>query len=219
MAAWVRKKRRGTTGVPWWKPILAAGNGSSVMHCDRVVPFFDQYDAKLCRMLTDRGTEFCGTSQAHEYQLHLPVEDIDHSRTKARSPQTNGDLRALPKKPSCRSSTRWRSANASITGIEQLQTDLEPGSPGTTNSDHIRDAGATARRQCKPFLTPSHSPRRNPWPPPDVGQTQPFRHQTDQLSDQVSVSTLAIGRRSPYDAGRPSITPIPPEAQVSPRPE
>src|SRR5205085_5214932 len=63
-----------------------------------------------------------------------------------------------------------------------------PGSPGTTNSDHIRGAGATARRQCKPSLTPSHSPGRNRWPP-DVGQTQPFRHQTGQLSDQVSAST------------------------------
>src|SRR5947209_3930311 len=64
-----------------------------------------------------------------------------------------------------------------------------PGSPGTTNSDHIRGAGATAKRQCKPSLTPSHSPGRNRWPP-DVGQTQPFRHQTGQLSDQVSASTL-----------------------------
>jgi hypothetical protein len=33
MAAWAGRKRRGTTGVPWWKPILAAGNGSSVLHC------------------------------------------------------------------------------------------------------------------------------------------------------------------------------------------
>jgi hypothetical protein len=63
-----------------------------------------------------------------------------------------------------------------------------PGSPGTANSDHIRGAGATAKRQCKPSLTPSHSPGRNHWPH-DVGQTQPFRHQTGQLSDQVSAST------------------------------
>lgn len=57
---------------------------------DRVVPFFDEHGVKLCRVLTDRGTEYCGTSQAHEYQLYLAVEDIDHTRTKARSPQTNG---------------------------------------------------------------------------------------------------------------------------------
>ena len=40
-------------------------------------------------MLTDRGTEFCGT-QSHEYELYLAVEDIDHTRTKTKSPQTNG---------------------------------------------------------------------------------------------------------------------------------
>jgi hypothetical protein len=38
-------------------------------------------------VLTDRGTEFCGT-QSHEYELYLAVEDIDHSRTKTKSPQT-----------------------------------------------------------------------------------------------------------------------------------
>jgi hypothetical protein len=26
----------------------------------------------------------------HEYELYLAVEDIDHTRTKAKSPQTNG---------------------------------------------------------------------------------------------------------------------------------
>lgn len=57
---------------------------------DRVVPFFDEQELELCRVLTDRGTEYCGTAQAHEYELYLAVEDIDHSRTKARSPQTNG---------------------------------------------------------------------------------------------------------------------------------
>ena len=57
---------------------------------DRVVPFFDEHGVKLSRVLTDRGTEYCGTSQAHEYELYLAVEDIDHTRTKARSPQTNG---------------------------------------------------------------------------------------------------------------------------------
>jgi hypothetical protein len=56
---------------------------------DRVVPFYDEHGIRLSRMLTDRGTEFCGT-QSHEYELYLAVEDIDHCRTKTKSPQTNG---------------------------------------------------------------------------------------------------------------------------------
>ena len=57
---------------------------------DRVVPFFDENEIPLLRVLTDRGTEYCGKREHHEYQLYLAVENIDHTKTKARSPQTNG---------------------------------------------------------------------------------------------------------------------------------
>lgn len=57
---------------------------------DRVIPFFDEYGIPLLRILTDRGTEYCGKKDQHEFQLYLAIEDIDHTRTKARSPQTNG---------------------------------------------------------------------------------------------------------------------------------
>jgi hypothetical protein len=61
---------------------------------DRVVPFYDEYGIRLCRVLTDRGTEFCG-SESHEYELYLAVEDIDHTRTKAKSPQTTDEVEYL----------------------------------------------------------------------------------------------------------------------------
>lgn len=64
---------------------------------DRVVPFFDAQDVKLSRVLTDRGTEYCGAPERHEYELYLAVEDIDHSRTKTKSPQTNGIVERLHK--------------------------------------------------------------------------------------------------------------------------
>ena len=57
---------------------------------DRVCPFFDEHEIPLLRILTDRGTEYCGNKQQHEYQLYLALEDIDHTKTKAKSPQTNG---------------------------------------------------------------------------------------------------------------------------------
>ena len=57
---------------------------------DRVVPFFEEQDVDLLRILTDRGTEYCGNREHHEYQLYLAIEDIDHSKTRARRPQTNG---------------------------------------------------------------------------------------------------------------------------------
>jgi transposase InsO family protein len=57
---------------------------------DRVLPFFEEKDVPLLRILTDRGTEYCGQREHHEYQLYLAVENIDHSKTRAKSPQTNG---------------------------------------------------------------------------------------------------------------------------------
>ena len=57
---------------------------------DRVVPFFDEQETLLNRILTDRGTEYCGKVETHSYQLYLAMEDIDHTKTKANHSQTNG---------------------------------------------------------------------------------------------------------------------------------
>ncbi len=55
-----------------------------------MLPWFEEQGVSLLRILTDRGTEYCGSLEKHEYQLYLAIEDIDHTRTKAKSPQTNG---------------------------------------------------------------------------------------------------------------------------------
>jgi len=57
---------------------------------DKVLPFFEEQDVPLLRILTDRGTEYCGPREHHEYELYLAIENIDHSKTKTHSPQTNG---------------------------------------------------------------------------------------------------------------------------------
>jgi len=57
---------------------------------DKVLPFFDQEQVKLLRVLTDRGTEYSGKIEQHPYQLFLHLNEIEHSRTKAFHPQTNG---------------------------------------------------------------------------------------------------------------------------------
>jgi transposase InsO family protein len=57
---------------------------------DKVLPWFEAQEVPLLRVLTDRGSEYCGNLEHHEYELYLAVENIDHTRTKAKSPQTNG---------------------------------------------------------------------------------------------------------------------------------
>ncbi len=62
---------------------------------DKVLPWFAEQGIPLLRVLTDRGTEYCGKVEHHAYQLYLAVENIDHSKTRARSPQTNGIVERL----------------------------------------------------------------------------------------------------------------------------
>lgn len=64
---------------------------------DRVLPFYEEQGVQLLRILTDRGTEYCGAAETHEYQLMLALTDIEHTRTKAKSPQTNGICERLHK--------------------------------------------------------------------------------------------------------------------------
>jgi len=55
-----------------------------------VLPWYEEQGIPLLRILTDRGSEYCGNREHHEYALYLDLENIDHTRTKTKSPQTNG---------------------------------------------------------------------------------------------------------------------------------
>jgi len=57
---------------------------------DKVLPFHEENDLPVLRILTDRGTEFCGRADQHDYQLFMAINDIEHTKTKVRHPQTNG---------------------------------------------------------------------------------------------------------------------------------
>lgn len=57
---------------------------------DKVLPFFDEQGMRILRVLTDRGTEYCGVPEHHPYELFCYLNDVEHSKTKVRHPQTNG---------------------------------------------------------------------------------------------------------------------------------
>ena len=91
---------------------------------DRVIPFFDEHQIPLCRVLTDRGTEYCGAPERHEYERYLAVENIDHTRTKVKSPQTNGIVERFHR--TVLNEFYMVAFRRKIySGIEQLQADLD----------------------------------------------------------------------------------------------
>ena len=91
---------------------------------DRVLPFFEEQGLSLLRVLTDRGTEYCGNPERHEYELYLAVEDIDHSRTKTKSPQTNGIVERFHK-TALNEFYRIAFRKKLYRSIDELQTDLD----------------------------------------------------------------------------------------------
>ena len=100
-------------------PITAAD-----MLNDRVLPFYQEHQVPLLRILTDRGSEYCGRVEQHDYQLYLAVNDIDHTRTKAQSPQTNGICERFHK--TILNEFYQVAFRKKIYGtIEELQADLE----------------------------------------------------------------------------------------------
>ncbi|WP_445359636.1 IS481 family transposase [Microbulbifer sp. ANSA005] len=91
---------------------------------DRVLPFYAMHDLPVLRILTDRGTEYCGKLEQHDYQLYLNINEIEHTKTKARHPQTNGICERFHK--TILQEFYQPSLRRKIYGsIEELQKDLD----------------------------------------------------------------------------------------------
>lgn len=91
---------------------------------DRVLPFYTSQELPVLRILTDRGTEYCGKVEQHDYQLYLAINDIEHTRTKVRHPQTNGICERFHKtilQEFYQPALRRRIYNT----LEELQVDLD----------------------------------------------------------------------------------------------
>lgn len=91
---------------------------------DKAIPFFDSKKLPLLRVLTDRGSEYCGKREHHEYELYLDLENIDHSKTKARSPQSNGICERFNK--TCKDEFYSIAFRKKVyRGIDEIQLDLD----------------------------------------------------------------------------------------------
>lgn len=91
---------------------------------DKVLPFFEVQDVPLLRVLTDRGTEYCGRLETHDYELYLGCNEIDHTKTKARHPQTNGICERFHK-TILQEFYQVTFRKKVYKGLEELQSDLD----------------------------------------------------------------------------------------------
>jgi len=91
---------------------------------DRVLPFFDDQGVSVLRVLTDRGTEYCGVPERHPYEVFLQYQEIEHTKTRARRPQSNGICESFHKTVLNEFySVAFR--KKIYPGVEELQKDLD----------------------------------------------------------------------------------------------
>jgi len=91
---------------------------------DRVLPFYEAEGIPVLRIMTDRGTEYCGNVERHEYELYLAIGDIDHTKTKVKRPQTNGICERFHK-TILNEFYHVTFRKKIYTTLEELQTDLD----------------------------------------------------------------------------------------------
>ena len=118
---------------------------------DRVIPFFDEHDIPLQRVLTDRGTEYCGAPA--QLRAVPGGRDIDHTRTKVKSPQTNGIVERFHKTVLNEFYRVAFFAGRSTRASSSCRATSMAGSRSTTKCDRTRGAGVTARPRLRPSST------------------------------------------------------------------
>lgn len=100
------------------KPECAA----ALVHND-ILPFYREHGLCVGAILTDNGREFCGTEH-HPFELYLALNDIEHRRTKVKSPQTNGFIERF-NKTVLNEFFRIAFRESFYESVEALQADLD----------------------------------------------------------------------------------------------
>jgi hypothetical protein len=109
---------------------------------DRVLLVYETHALPLGRVLPNRGTAYCGRPDRHEYELYLAVEDIDHTRTKTRSPQTNGICERFRDKADGKGNDSGWLANVPDAGVNPLEAFSGPNKEMLRNFiEHCREEG------------------------------------------------------------------------------
>jgi transposase InsO family protein len=161
---------------------------------DRVLPFFDSQEVKLLRILTDRGSEYCGNPERHEYELYLAVEDIDHSRTKAKSPQTNGIRERFHKRVLNEFCVTFR--KKVYRSIDELQADLDAWINEYNEVRPHQGRWCFGKIQMQTFLDAVPMTKEKMIAAQPRRTSKPDRSTRHPMSDRVTANTLHLHRSS-----------------------
>lgn len=91
---------------------------------DRVLPFFEEHQARIETILSDNGREYCGRPDHHPFELFLQLEGIEHRTTPIRRPQSNGIVERLHR-TLLDEHFRIQGRIKFYEGLDEMQTDLD----------------------------------------------------------------------------------------------
>ena len=128
---------------------------------DRVLPFHDEHDLPVLRIMTDRGTEYCGRVDKHDDQLFLAINDIDHTKTKVKSPQTNGICERFHKTV-LQEFYQVAFRKKLYDSIDTLQDDLDDWLSMTPADGAASRPSASRPAVSRAWLIPAHRPSSRP---------------------------------------------------------
>ena len=127
---------------------------------DQVLPFFEEHDIEVLRVLTDRGTEYCGRDDRHAYQIFLGLNEIDHTRTKTKHPKPMAFANALIK-PASTSFTKSPSGKRFTGSLRRCRQTWMLSWSITITRGRTRGNGVKREPRCRPFLTLGNWPTRS----------------------------------------------------------
>ncbi|HDL4204107.1 TPA: transposase family protein, partial [Mannheimia haemolytica] len=129
---------------------MKAAISAADMLNDKVLPFFESQGLPMLRILTDRGSEYCGKVENHDYELYLAINDIEHTKTKVKHPQTNGICERFHK-TILQEFYQVAFRKKIYTDLTTLQADLDEWLMYFT-IEHIKEKCAVAEHRWQPYL-------------------------------------------------------------------
>ena len=103
-------------------------------------------------MLTDRGTEYCGKVEAHDYELYLGVSGIEHTKDQSSASPDQRDMRTLPQDHSPRNFIGSPFGRRFINLLRSYRPIWINGETTTTTNELIKAKCVAEERPCRPSL-------------------------------------------------------------------
>lgn len=121
----------------------------------RVLPLLEEEQLPLLRILTDRGTEYCGKPDSHDFQLYLALNNLNTRKLRQDPLKQTGSVSGSTE-PFFRSFTRLHFERKYIEILMNYSMIWMTGFCPTITKGHIRERCVAVEHLWKPWKPERH---------------------------------------------------------------